>query len=72
MSCKPFLLLLFVIVINTAFGQAGKPVPVIFDTDIAGYYDDVSAIAPSYTLLQVRVIEQIMMHQPVKKGLNKY
>ncbi|PWK77643.1 hypothetical protein LX99_02520 [Mucilaginibacter oryzae] len=45
MSCKPFLLLLFVIIINTAFGQARKPVPVIFDTDIAGDYDDVGAMA---------------------------
>ncbi|AYL96895.1 nucleoside hydrolase [Mucilaginibacter celer] len=45
MSCKPILLLLFLVTANIALAQQHKPVPVIFDTDIAGDYDDVGAMA---------------------------
>ena len=45
MSCKPILLLLLLFTVNVALAQNLKPVPVIFDTDIAGDYDDVGAMA---------------------------
>ena len=47
MSCKPILLWLFLFLFtaSTALAQKPKQVPVIFDTDIAGDYDDVGAMA---------------------------
>ncbi|MEO3404674.1 nucleoside hydrolase [Mucilaginibacter sp. CAU 1740] len=45
MSYKQTLLLLCLFTVNIVFAQKPKPVAVIFDTDIAGDYDDVGAMA---------------------------
>lgn len=46
-SALPILLLLFTL--NFASAQKHNPIPVIFDTDIAGDYDDVGAMALLHT-----------------------
>jgi inosine-uridine nucleoside N-ribohydrolase len=45
MSFKTTLLLFSLLIVNVANAQKPKSIPVIFDTDIAGDYDDVGAMA---------------------------